>query len=172
LSFHITKLGTIATSVLALSTGLDAGADVLQLSNDTIIVVSADESWEELEENVRHFRGNFEIRTPDWAVSADQAVVYGRLDDPERVVADGSPVRFYFENSDSETNAPTEAEGRHLEYEKESGLLRLFGDAKIADDRRLMQSSEMQYDTVQKKLLAGGPEGVKVTVKPDDSGKL
>ncbi len=168
----MTKAGALALTVIALTTGQHAVADMLQLSDDTTIVVSADESWEEQEGNILHFQGNFEIRTTNWAVSADQAIVYGRLDDPERVVADGSPVRFVFENIQSGNHALTEAEGEHLEYKKDLGILKLSGNAKLTDDRRLMQSSEIRYDLEQQKLQAGGPEGVHVTIKPDSSGKL
>ena len=166
------KAGAIAITVIALTTGQHAIADILQLSDDTTIVVSADESWEEQEENIQHFRGNFTIRTTNWAVSADQAIVYGRLDNPERVVADGSPVRFIFENAHSGSHSLTEAEGEHLEYEKDLGILRLSGNAKITDDTRLMQSSEIEYDLEQQKLQVAGPEGVHITVAPGSSEKL
>lgn len=162
----MTKPRTVAVVIIALSSGYSDAADILQLSNDTTVVVSADDSWEEAEQDILHFRGNFEIRTPRWTVMADQATVYGKLDTPKRVVADGSPVQFFFRNT--ENHSTGEGESRHLEYAREPELLKLSGNVKLTTRGRVMQSSEVQYDVERQKLLAGGPEGVHITVYPDE----
>lgn len=163
----LTNLGVVTISIIAMLSGSSAAADFLQLSNDTTIVISADESWEDQDEAVLHFRGHFEIKAPHWTILADQATVYGALNDPRRVVADGSPVQFFYENSNPENNSVTEGEGQHLEYERTIGLIRLFDDAKITNNQSVIRSSEIQYDLKKQKLQAGGPEGVRITVKPD-----
>lgn len=168
----MTNLRSVAIVIFVLNSGAIDAADVLQLSNNNTIVVSADESWEEAEQEVIHFRGDFKLRTPRWAVMGDLAVVYGKVDDPKRVVADGSPVRFMFRNSNADDGSITEGEGQHLEYDREAGVLRLSGTAKLTSGRRLMQSSVIRYDLEREKLEAGGDEGVHVTVAPDSSGKF
>ncbi|MCH9026152.1 MAG: hypothetical protein IIA05_03425 [Proteobacteria bacterium] len=165
----MTKLRTVAVAVIALYAGHSAAASLLKISGADTILVSADEVWEEPEQDIFHFRGNFEIRTPRWAVMADEATVYGRLDDLERIVAEGSPVRFIFKSSDAENGSITEAEGQKLEYLKEAGVLHLSGGAKISSGGSIMRSSEIRYDLERDKLEAGGPEGVRLTARPEST---
>ena len=106
----------VAVAIFVLHAGHSTAADLLKISDDNTILVSADEVWEEPEQEIFHFRGKFEIRTPRWAVLADEATVFGRLDDLERIVAEGSPVQFIFQSSDAENGSFTEAEGQKLEY--------------------------------------------------------
>ena len=163
----MTKLRTVALAIIALYAGQIEAVGILEISDENTILVSADEVWEEPEQEIFHFRGNFEIRTPRWAVTADEATVYGGLDDLERIVAEGSPVHFIFQDPAAENSSITEAEGQHLEYEREPGLLRLFGSAKLVSGGSIMRSSELRYDLERDKLEAGGPEGVQLTVKPE-----
>ena len=168
----MTKQTTIAIAIIALTAGHVEAADLPPLSDDSVIIVSADESWEDAERDIIHFRGNFEIRTPHWTVMADLATVYGKLEDPQRIVADGSPVQFIYRRAETGKPSITEGEGQHLEYERERELLRLSGNAKLATGGRVMQSSEIQYDLEQQRLEAGGSEGVRITFDPDRSGEL
>jgi len=169
-NYVMTKQTSIAVAIIALTGGHVDAADVRSVSDDTVIIVSADESWEDEEEDILHFRGNFEIQMPNWTLRADLATVYGKLDDPQRVVAEGSPVHFVYHYTEAGKPSTTQGEGQHLEYEKEHELLRLSGNARLATDRRVMQSSEIQYDLGQQKLDAGGSEGVRITIDPDPSG--
>jgi lipopolysaccharide transport protein LptA len=162
----MTKLRTVAIAMIALYARQGIAAGLLEISDETTILVSADESWEEAEQDIFHFRGSFELRTPRWAVTADEATVYGELDDLKRIVAEGSPVRFVFQNPELENGLLTRAEGQRLEYEKDKGLLHLSGGAKLANGAQVMRSSELRYDLEKEKLEAGGPEGVQITAKP------
>ncbi len=160
------KLRTVAIAIIALYARQGIAAGLLEISDQTTIFVSADEAWEEVGQDIFHFRGSFEIRTPRWAVTADEAIVYGKLDDLKRIVAEGSPVQFVFQNPELDNSSLTRAEGQRLEYEKEKGLLHLSGDAQLVSGEQLMRSSELRYDLKQEKLEAGGPEGVRITAKP------
>jgi len=162
----MTKLRTVAIVIFALCARQGLAAGLLEISDETTIFVSADESWEEAEQDVFHFRGSFEIRTPRWAVMADEATVYGKLDDLKRIVADGSPVQFVFRNPELDNGSLTRAEGQRLEYEKDKRLLHLSGGAKLANGAQVMRSSELRYNLKQEKLEAGGSEGVQITAKP------
>ena len=163
----MTKLRTVALAIIALYAGHIEAASILEISDENTILVSADEVWEEPGQEIFHFRGNFEIRTPRWAVMADEATVYGRLDGLDRIVAEGSPVQFIFQSSDAENGSITQAEGQKLEYQRELGLLYLSGGAKVASGRSIMRSSEIRYDLERDQLEAGGPEGVRLTAKPE-----
>lgn len=167
-------LRTIAVIVITLFAGHGATADILQLADDSTIVVSADEAWEDTEEDILYFRGHFEIRTPRWQLSAHEATIYGNLDSPQRIVAtgmsEGRPVQFSFLGSDLDDAARTTGEGQNLEYEQALGLLTLTGNAKLTSGNRVMRSSKIQYDLEAQQLQAGGEEGVHVTVLPDDTG--
>ncbi len=163
----MTKLRTVAVAIFVLHAGNSTAADLLKISDDNTILVSADEVWEEPEQEIFHFRGKFEIRTPRWAVMADEATVFGRLDNLERIVDEGSPVQFIFQSSDAENCSFTEAEGQKLEYEREPGLLHLSGGAKVVSGGSIMRSSEIRYDLERDKLEAGGPEGVRLTSNPE-----
>ncbi len=167
-------LRTIAIIVITLHAGRGAIADILQLADDSTIVISADEAWEDTEQDILYFRGHFEIRTPRWQLSAHEATIYGDLDSPQRIVAAGTPegqlVQFSFLGSDLEDTARTTGEGQHLEYEQALGLLTLSGDAMLTSGNRVMRSSKIQYDLEAQKLQAGGDEGVHVTVDPGGSG--
>ncbi|GMR17135.1 MAG: hypothetical protein BMS9Abin32_193 [Gammaproteobacteria bacterium] len=163
-------LRTVAIVIVALHAAQLAGADKLRLSDDSTILVSADESWEDAEQDKIHFRGNFDLRTPRWSVSADEATVYGKLDDPQRVVADGSPVQFFFQDPD-DAGSTTQGQGEHLQFEVDAQLLTLTGDALLSNGGRVMRSGEIRFDLEQQKLAADGPEGVHVTVDPADPGE-
>jgi len=162
-------LRTIAIIVITLLAGHGAAADILQLADDSTIVVSADEAWEDTELDTLHFRGHFEIRTPRWRLSAHEATIYGNLDSPQRIVADGTseglPVQFFFLGSDRDNSAGTTGEGQHLEYRQALGLLTLSGAAKLTSGSRVMSSSKIEYDLGSQQLKAGGDEGVRVTVE-------
>jgi lipopolysaccharide transport protein LptA len=170
--YVMTNQATIAIAVIALTAGQVEAADFAPLSDDSVIIVSADESWEDPEQDTIHFRGNFEIRTPQWTLAADRATVYGELEDPQRVVADGSPVRFAYRHTESGKPSITQGEGQHLEYDGENELLVLSGNARISTDKRIMQSSEMRYNLQQQNLEAGGSEGVQITIEADNSGEF
>ena len=169
-NYVMTYRTTIAIAVFALAAAPPGAADIPVLSDDSVIIVAADESWEADSQDAFYFRGNFEIRMPKWTLMADLATVYGTMDDPSSVVADGSLVNFAYHYTEAGKPSTIEGEGRHLEYDREHNLLRLSGDAKISTDRRILQSSEVTYNLNTRKLEAGGPEGVHITIQPDDAG--
>jgi len=169
-NYVMAYLRTIAVIVICLPATTSLATDPLYLPNDTTIVVSADEAWEDAEQEVLHFRGNFDIRTPNWQLQADQATIYGKLSNPLRIVADGTidglPVRFSYQDRAAKTTTRTEGEGQHLEYDSERNLLVLSGSAVLTSGSRNMRSSRIQYDLEKERLDAGGDEGVHVTVTP------
>jgi len=163
-------LRTIVVIVISLLAGGSGAADILQLADNSTIVVSADEAWEEPGKDILHFRGHFEIRTPNWRLTADQATVYGGLDKLQRIVAasadGGTPVHFLFHGSESDDVPDTVGEGQFLEYDKTINMLSLSGNATLVSGVRSMRSDRIQYDLVNQMFTADGGSGVHVTVDP------
>jgi hypothetical protein len=54
----------------------------LDFNLEDIVTVTAERAWETDEADVIEFSGSFELRAPDWTLTGDTAVVYGKLDDP------------------------------------------------------------------------------------------
>lgn len=168
----MTKLTTVALVVICLFTTSSESADELRPSDDATIIISADESWEDIAEDVFYFSANVNIRTPGWSLQADKVTVYGNLEDPERIVADGTPVQFAFSKAGSADDPDIRGTGSHLEYLCGPEVIKLSGDARLTGDRQIMRSDEISYDLVQEKLLAGGPDGVHIRVEADSSGRF
>ncbi len=135
-------------------------AQKLELSKDDTVVVRADEAWEEFAGQVAHFRGNFELTAPDWSVVADSAVVYGPLEDPERIIVDGAPARIRLAKSGRED--PIEGEGRHIEYRRADDTVSLSGQARLRDGERTLSSALIEYERRGDRVSAG--EGVEVLI--------
>lgn len=166
----MTKLRTIAILTIALYAGYGDAADSPYLSAGTTIVISADKASEEPGKDILHFTGHVDIKTPGWGITADKVTVYGQLDNLQRIVAEGSPVQFFFRDNNSKKKTLTQGEGLLLDYEKATSILRLSGKAKLTNGSRVMLSSEIQYDLELEKLEAAGPEGVHITIVPDGDG--
>ncbi len=135
-------------------------AQKLELSKDDTVVVRADEAWEEFAGQVAHFRGNFELAAPDWSVAADSAVVYGPLEDPERIVVDGAPARIRLKQAGRE--GTVEGEGRHIEYRRADDTVSLSGQARLRDGERTLSSALIEYERRGDRVSAG--EGVEVLI--------
>jgi lipopolysaccharide transport protein LptA len=164
--YVMAKRTTVALVILALYAGLNDAADMPRLSDNDTIIIAADESWEEADQGTIYFRGDVEIQTPGWAIMADRVIVYGKLEAVERIVADGSPVKFIYSNPTAANNTFADGEGLHLEFLHDAALLTLSGNAILTGEGRIMQSSEIQYDLEQRELMAGGTEGVHITITP------
>ena len=145
--------------------GIVGAQDLPRLANNDTVTVLADEAWEELEQQVTHFRGNFRLYGPDWSVTADSAVLYGPLDDPERVVADGSPARILVEKSAADGEVT--GHGSRIEYLRAEDIVQVTGDAQIINEGNSMSSSLLRYDLAAERITASGQGGVKMTVDPN-----
>ena len=159
-----------STACLLLLLSFAAGAEPPRLTESRTVVVSADESSEDPErDDVFYFRGHFRLRTPDWALAADAATVYGELEDPELIVAEGGPVQFRSHVAGDESVDDIEGEGQRLEYDRVENVLHLVGAAMLTDNVNVMRSEEIVYDLDERRLKATGSTGVNITVDPNAS---
>lgn len=139
--------------------------DNVWLSNDDTINVTADEAWEERGKATTHFQGNFRLLGPDWSVSADKAVLYGPLDNPDKVIAQGNPARIVVRKTNGEGEVV--GVGSRIEYRHLNNVIELTGEATVTDADNIMTSSVLSYDLTAERIIASGPEGVKMTLDPN-----
>jgi lipopolysaccharide export system protein LptA len=164
-------------------------------TSDTVSIV-ADNAWEGDDVDVIHFEGNFELRAPDWYMSADTATVYGKLDNPDKVVLEGKPAKIYFlrdtgPNTEPGTEPGTEkneqsgqttlpatrsepdlddVEGSALliEYMRGSNKLKMTGSASLKRKDNQLSSEVIEYDIDADRYSASGDGGINIQVVPSD----
>ncbi len=150
------------------STADPAGAPVAATGAQGIdketIVIRADRAWEEPDtEQVLHFEGDFELISPDWELRADEADLYGPLDDPERIVARGLPAVVTILSADE----TVVGEGRTIEYQRDTDVLTLTEDARVIGEKVSMKSARIVYDLGAERLVTSGTEGVEMVLERD-----
>ncbi len=156
------------TVITTLCIGLVMHANAVELpaldEQDTI-VVTADQAWESEDGEVLNFKGNFELKAPDYYLRSDTAEIHGDVDSPTRIVAAGTPVTFWIRAGDSDEL--THGQGERVEYEREHNLLKLSGQAILQDENTVMRSSLLEYDTKSKRLVSTGTDGVEIVSRPN-----
>jgi lipopolysaccharide export system protein LptA len=128
------------------------------------IVVRADQAWEDPDESITYYRGNFELSTPDWSVQAAEATVFGPLNNPERVLLDGEPARIWI--SQPEKSKIVEGSGATIEYLLSADLVTLSGGAELRDGEDTVTSDSILYDIEKDSYRSGNSGRVKVSITP------
>ena len=165
----------LLTVFFSIQTGL---ADILDLSSDDTVTITAQRAWEDSEGDITHFSGRFELRAPDWYVSADTAVVYGKLDDPDRLIVEGKPAKIFIlrdtekstsasdSNSDSKPNI--EGVASTIEYYRTTNTLKMRGLAILTRKDNTLSSEIIEYDIDEDSYSAGGEGGINIQFSPED----
>ncbi len=149
-------------------------ADILDFSSNDTITVTADKAWEGDEADVTHFSGQFELRAPDWSLSADTAVVYGKLDNPDRIVVKGKPASISFLRDADDTSVTTDSRERVdgtasvLEYFRATDKLVMRGAAKLTRKDSTLLSEVIEYDADTDRYSASGEGGINIQFTPED----
>ena len=176
-----------ACLLLTAFSSIPAGfADILDLSSDDTVTITAERAWEDDEGDITHFTGSFELRAPDWYVSADSAVVYGKLDDPDKLIVEGRPAKIFILRdtaqstsssdsgsisgsgslSDSEPNI--EGVASTIEYHRTSNTLTMRGAAILTREDNTLSSELIEYDIDEDNYSASGEGGISVQFSPDE----
>lgn len=158
---------------LSIQTGL---ADILDLSSDDTVTITAQRAWEDDEGDITHFTGSFELHAPDWYVSADSAVVYGKLDDPDKLVIEGRPAKIFIlrdtkksaGNSDPESEPNIEGVAFTIEYYRNTNTLKMRGAAILTREDNTLSSEIIEYDIDEDSYSAGGEGGINIQFSPED----
>lgn len=150
-------------------------ADSLSFNSDDTVTVTAERAWEADEADVIHFSGQFEMRASDWSLLGDTAVVYGKLDNPDRVVVEGKPARISFlrdSDDDAGTDDPAErVDGAALfvEYFRATDKLFMRGGASLIRKDSTLVSDVVEYNIGADRYSASGEGGINVQFNPDDN---
>jgi len=150
-------------------------AGPLDFSSDDTVTITADRAWEAEEPDVIHFSGSFELHAPDWSMSGDTAVVYGKLDDPDRVTVEGNPatVSFLRKKADGTGDADPEeridGEASVVEYFRSTDKLIMRGSSRLVRKDSNLTSEIIEYDVETDRYSAGGEGGIDIQYTPDDN---
>ena len=164
-----------AFCLLAFFLSIQSGyADILDFSSDDTLTITADRAWEGDQADVTHFSGQFVLRAPDWSVSADTAVVYGKLDDPDRIVVEGKPANISFlrnaEDADVTDDSSERVDGTAavLEYFRATDKLVMRGAARLTRKDSTLVSEVIEYDANTDRYSASGEGGINIEFTPED----
>ena len=156
---------------LSIPTGF---ADILDLSSDDTVTITAQRAWEDDEGDITHFTGSFELRAPDWYVSADSAVVYGKLDDPGKLVVEGKPAKIFIlrdtpqSAGSSDTEPNIEGIASTIEYLRNTNQLKMRGAAVLTREDNTLSSEIIEYDIDEDSYSASGKGGINIQFSPED----
>ena len=135
------------------------------VNDEAPIVIRADRAWEGESGEVLYLQGNFEMRSADWEVTAENAEVHGPVEDPERIVVTGEPANISFDNDGSRVSG----QGRRIVYRHREEVIELYDDAVLEGEDVSMTSSVIVYDVKNERLRSSGTDGVEVIVRRNGS---
>lgn len=135
-----------------------------RFSQEDMVSIRADTGWEDIEPDIVHFEGHFEMRVRDWLVLADRATLYGKLDDPDHLVLEGSPASMQLTYTLGERTKIVQGQAQKITYDRESAQIRLSGDARIGEGDKILHSDEIDYDISTDRFRTQGATGINVRV--------
>ena len=106
------------------------------------------------------------MRVRDMNLTAEHATLYGRIDDPDRVVLNGSPARINLTHVVRNRTETVRAEAQEIVYERESAVVRLTGDASLAEGGNVLYSHSIAYEIKTDRFRSEGKMGVQIRVPP------
>ena len=130
------------------------------------VSIRSDEAWEGTEPDVIHFSGRFRLEARDWFLSADQATLYGNLDDPETVILSGSPARFRITAEAGGRAEVAEGDAARITYLRRDNLIRLENQARLVWGDSAIRGDRIEYDFDADRFSAGGDEGIRIVIPP------
>jgi lipopolysaccharide transport protein LptA len=148
--------------------GLFAAERLRGFSAGDTVSIRSDSAWEDEAPDTVNFKGHFELKTNDWYLSADEAILYGRLDAPDFVTLKGSPAFIQFTAQTGDRREKVTGEAFRIYYRRETNSIRLKGGASLTRAGQTMQSGEIEYDIGDDSIRAGGGRGVQIRVKPEE----
>jgi lipopolysaccharide transport protein LptA len=145
-----------------------SGQQKFSITREDMVALHADRAWEAIEPDTLHFAGHFEMRVGDMVLSADRATLYGQLNDPDRLVLEGSPARLSVSQTKSDGVETIQAEAQEMLYERESDLMLLIGAARLTQGDNVLISDRIEYDISADRFRTQGQTGVQIDVDPQE----
>jgi lipopolysaccharide export system protein LptA len=145
--------------------GLSAADERISMpSLDETVTIEAREAWEDEAPDIVHFRGNFKLITKEWSIFADQATLYGKLDDPETVLLTGSPAVIVIRSSTQGEERAVSGEASSMVYQKGPNSIQLNGSARLSNNDSTLRGNEIEYQIDSDLINAGGEEGIHIRI--------
>ena len=158
--------------LLMLLVSMQSGpAGSLNFNSDDTIMITAERGWEGDEANIIHFSGNFALQAPDWSMAGDTAVVYGKIDNPDRVVVEGSPARILFlRNDDENADEQDKVEGaaNSIEYLRATDKLIMRGNVSLFRQDSELTGQMIEYEVDTDRYSATGESGINFQFNPKE----
>ena len=107
------------------------------------------------------------MRIRDLLLNSDQASLYGKLENPERLVLLGSPARFNLSRNQGDQTDTIKAEAREIIYERESQSIFLNGDARLAQGDNVLHSNNIEYNVKTDRFRTEGQTDVQINVNKE-----
>ena len=168
INFHILLIIIAFATPGLMSPPLAAQDRITGFSVDDTLTIRSTEARMDEQPGIVHFKGGFELRASDWSLVSDNAILYGKLDDPETIVISGTPASILVNTVLDGQTSTISGQAERIVYQRDSNSIRMVGNASIARDTHSMNGSEIEYDIDSDHLSAGGPGGVHITILPDD----
>lgn len=145
---------------------LTSSLPALESDQEQPIELTADYADIDESRGVSVYKGDVDLRQGSMRLRADIVTVHHVDRKPERMVAEGRPVKFQ-QQSDK---GPVKGEARRAEYEVSTENLVLIGDAVVVQGKDSMRSDRIVYDRVRSVVKAGaaakGKERVRISIQP------
>ncbi|RMG35809.1 MAG: lipopolysaccharide transport periplasmic protein LptA [Gammaproteobacteria bacterium] len=158
------RLEYLLMALLLLSNPL---ALALSSDKDQPVELAADSVDLDEAKQVSVYKGDVDLRQGSMRLRADQVTVQHQGRKPDRLIAVGRPVRF---EQRTGKGKKVKARARRAEYEVNSEVLTLIGDAVLTQDGDTLKSDRIVYDRVRHKVKAGaaakGKKRVRITIQP------
>jgi lipopolysaccharide transport protein LptA len=142
------------------------GDQTFGISSEEMVSIHADQGWEDIEPDTVHFSGHFEMHVGDARFTADRATVHGPLENPDRLVLQGSPARLSLFHTQNDRVKAIQAEAEDIAYEREAALVRLTGAARLTEGDSVLLSHDIEYDISTDRFNTQGRTSVQINVHP------
>jgi lipopolysaccharide transport protein LptA len=154
--------------LLSADPAFSAGDRLSGFSAGDTVSIQAENAWEDVVADTLHFSGHFELKAQDWYLSADQATLYGNLDDPETATMTGSPANIQLATITDGRIETITGKAARIDYRRASNSISLEGDASLSRAGQTLRSEKIVYSIELDRILAGGSDGVRIEVTPED----
>lgn len=145
-----------------------SGQQQFSITSEDMVALRADQAWEAIEPDTLHFAGHFEMRVGDIVLHADRATLYGQLNDPDRLVLEGSPARLSVSQTKNDGVKTIQAQAHEMRYERESNLMLLNGAARLTQGDSVLVSERIEYDISTDRFRTEGQTDVQIDVSPQE----
>ena len=154
----------LSKTMLLLLLAFACGAHALSSDKDQPIELAADSVDFDEGRGISVYKGDVDLRQGSMRLRANEVTVKQQGRKPNRIIAVGS-VRFAQESD----KGPIKARAQQAEYEVNSEVLELTGNASLTQAGDTMTSDRIVYDRVNHKVMAGaaaqGKERVRITIQ-------